>query len=329
MNNLKRIMALCDSEEEYAQLMTEFLKKHKDIPWEVQTYTSIEELLKTDSGKLTLLVVSEADFCQEMLRLNALRTVILNESGLMQWKDMTYIDKYQPAEEVFKILLQIYMEVADIPLPRTVGSNATSFLGFYSPVHRGLQTSTALTMGQLLSKDYSVLYLNFEYCAGIGELLPNLKTPDIADLLYFLNTEKDRFQLRMQTLCRQVGELKYIPPMRSGQNLLTITVSEWLCFLQKLEELGEYDYIILDLSDCLQGLFDILRMCTKIYTLEREDGISQSKMLQYEQLLEMCEYEDVVEKTKKYTIPHIQRIPDGLEHFTKGELASIVKRLLE
>ena len=30
-------MALCDTEEEYAQLMTEFLRKHKDLPWELHT----------------------------------------------------------------------------------------------------------------------------------------------------------------------------------------------------------------------------------------------------------------------------------------------------
>ena len=33
----EKVMALCDTEEEYAQQMTEFLKKHKNLPWELHT----------------------------------------------------------------------------------------------------------------------------------------------------------------------------------------------------------------------------------------------------------------------------------------------------
>jgi len=59
----------------------------------------------------------------------------------------------------------------------------------------------------------------------------------MADLLYFLNAEKDKFRLRMQTMLKHKGGLDYIPPMRSGQNLLSVTAAEWLGLLQKLEEI--------------------------------------------------------------------------------------------
>lgn len=39
------LLVLCDREEEYAQLMTEYINTHKDVPWKVHTYTDIEELL--------------------------------------------------------------------------------------------------------------------------------------------------------------------------------------------------------------------------------------------------------------------------------------------
>lgn len=113
-----RILVLCDTEEEYAQLMTDFLKKQKNLPWELRTYTDVQELLRTELEKESLLVVAESAFTEDFLQLSPARLVVLNESGLMRWENISYVDKYQKAENVLRFLLEIYMEIADNPLPR-------------------------------------------------------------------------------------------------------------------------------------------------------------------------------------------------------------------
>ena len=40
------ILALCDTEEEYARHMTEYLKAQKEAPWEVYTYTDVDEMIE-------------------------------------------------------------------------------------------------------------------------------------------------------------------------------------------------------------------------------------------------------------------------------------------
>ena len=329
MKEGEEVMVLCDPEEEYAQLMTEFLKKHKELPWKIRTYTSVDDLLRTEKAAVGLLVVSEAAYSEELQSIQTPRIIVLNESGVIRWENVCYVDKYQQADEVLREILQLYVEVADQCPPRLRRKTNTVFVGNYSPVHRCMQTSFALTMSQHLAREHSVLYLNFEHYAGIGELLPDMQTLDMADLLYFLNAEKDKFLLRMQSICRHVGKLDYIPPMKSGQNLLTITAAEWMKLLQKIEELGGYEYVILDLSESMQGLFDILRMCKKVFTLTREDRIAKSKLLQYEQLLSLCEYGDVLDKTRRLNLSHIQRLPEELEQLTRGDLAELVNDLLK
>lgn len=113
--------------------------------------------------------------------------------------------------------------------------------------------------------------------------------------------------------------------MRSGQNLLTVTAGEWMQLMRKITELGEYEYVILDLSESMQGVFDILRSCKKVYTLTTEDPVAQRKLLQYEQILELYEYEDVLKKTCKCTPPKLHRLPEELEQYTRGELAGFVR----
>ena len=324
----KGVMALCDTEEEYAQQMTEFLKKHKNLPWELHTYTRVDELLREEKGTVSMLVVAESAYRDELRALMPERLVVLSESGVLRWEDLTYVDKYQEAEEVLKCLIGIYMEIADIQLPRLQKNCKTVFIGAYSPVRRCLQTSFSLAMSQILAREHPTLYLNFEHYAGIAELLPDMQTLDMDDLLYFLNADRDKFRFRMQTMLKHKGGLDYIPPMKAGQNLLAVTGAEWLMLLQKIEELGEYEYVILDLSESMQGLFEILRLCTRVYTLTREDRIAKSKLMQYEQILALYEYEDVLEKTKQVSIAHIRRLPGELEQLTKGDLANLVRGLI-
>lgn len=329
MKEVKKLLVICDMEEEYAQLFTNFLKKQRELPWEVHTYTSAEQLLLQEKEECTLLAVAESTYCEEMEKLNPGRLVVLNESGILRWENLLYVDKYQPAEEVLRFLLQVYAEIVDANLPRLKREYSTVFMGIYSPVHRNLQTSFALTMARLLAEKHATLYINFEYCAGIGELLPNMQTMDLADLLYFLNAEKDKFRIRMQSICRKIGPLDYVPPMKSGQNLLAIRSSEWLELLRKIEELGEFEYVVLDLSESIQGLHELLRICKRIFTLKADDRVAKSKLLQYEQLLSMETYDDVTEKTRNLEPPRIRKMPEGLEQLTRGELAAWVNRILE
>lgn len=330
MGNGKDVMVLCDGEEEYARLMTDYLKRHRELPWEIHTYTAVNILLGEEwESHIVLLVVAESAYTEELKRLQPQEIVILNESGVMRWEGMRHINKYQQADSVLRELLDIYAELVTVALPGPVVKGKSCFIGMYSPVRRCMQTSFALTMSRMLSEEGRTLYLNFEHYAGSAELLPGAGMRDLADLLYFLNAEKDKFRIRMQAMVRQMGKLDYVPPMKSGQNLLTVTSGEWMQLLQKIAETGEYDYVILDLTESMQGLFDILRMCTRVFTLTGKDGIAQSKLLQYEQILALYEYEDVWNKTKKCQLPKMRNLPASLEQYTKGDLAEYVRKQIK
>ena len=47
---LHKVLALCDGEEDYAQLMSEFLRKHKNLPWVIHTYTNVDDLQKSEKS---------------------------------------------------------------------------------------------------------------------------------------------------------------------------------------------------------------------------------------------------------------------------------------
>lgn len=330
MEQKEPVLVLYDREEEYARLFSEYLKRQKELPWQIHTYTRAEELLAGEkSGEVTMLVVAESS-CEEALNtLQSTCQAILNESGTLRFHQFPNINKYQEAGQVWKELLALYVETTGIRMPLLCAEYKTRFIGMYSPVHRCLQSTFALSFAQLMAEKHPTLYLNFEHYVGIIELLPERQDRDLADLLYFLAGDEGKFPLRMQTVIQRKGNLDYIPPMRNGQNLLGITWEEWRSLFQRIEELGKYEYVILDLSESIQGLLDVLQMCIKVFTLTREDKMSQCKLDQYEQLLSLCEKEEVKGKTRKLNLPYFQRLPVEMEQYTRGELADYVRKEIE
>ena len=320
---------------EYVRLstfLTQNLKKGSSTLLQQLKEESVqaEELLAGEkSGEVTMLVVAESS-CEEALNtLQPTCQAILNESGTLRFHQFPNINKYQEAGQVWKELLALYVETTGIRIPLLCAEYKTRFIGMYSPVHRCLQSTFALSFAQLMAEKHPTLYLNFEHYVGIIELLPERQDRDLADLLYFLAGDEGKFPLRMQTVIQRKGNLDYIPPMRNGQNLLGITWEEWRSLFQRIEELGKYEYVILDLSESIQGLLDVLQMCIKVFTLTREDKMSQCKLDQYEQLLSLCEKEEVKGKTRKLNLPYFQRLPVEMEQYTRGELADYVRKEIE
>ena len=51
MEQKEPVLVLYDREEEYARLFSEYLKRQKELPWQIHTYTRAEELLERKAGR--------------------------------------------------------------------------------------------------------------------------------------------------------------------------------------------------------------------------------------------------------------------------------------
>lgn len=325
----KKIMALCDSEKDYLDSMSNYLKGKEGFPYELHSYTKPEKLVEFgQKEKIEVLLVSESDYTYEVEALDTGSTLLLNESGTVCGEKIRNIDKYQRADAVWREVLECYADSLSGEAKQLKNTEKAKIIGLYSPVRRCLQTSFALTLGQTLSEKKKVLYISFEHYAGWNQLLDRNVRGDLTALLYFAKESEEKFLCRLHAMTLKIGRLSYIPPTYAGQNLIYTKAGEWQALIERIAELGGYDYLILDLSESIQGTFELLRMCDRIYTIVREDEQARSKLAQYEELLQSYEYGDVLEKTKKQLLPCFNRLPERIEQYTGGELAEYIRRLI-
>ena len=75
----------------------------------------------------------------------------------------------------------------------------------------------------------------------------------------------------------------YIAPIRAEQDFREVTKEEWNQLLDLILEKSIYKVIILDLGDTVDGLYDLLGRCSKVYTPYIEEGAAKAKLNQYEE----------------------------------------------
>lgn len=322
----KNVLAICDSEQEYAYRLMDALSNKADFPFEMLTFTSREKLYESlQQRPVQVLLVARPDFSEEMKDW-APRVILLWEEQVPSETDLPGISKYSSVVRIMKKIAETAAETGNfVPFPQT--DHPVHFLGFYTPVGRCLQTTLAFVTGQLLARNHRVLYLNFERFSGLETLLGRTFDADFSNLLYHLQKPPEEVLGILYQMVEPVGGMEILPPAFSGVDILKLNGKEWLRLMAILRE-SRYEYVILDLSDSMQGLFEVLQNCARIYTIVREDAFAAGKLDQYEAVLKQAGGADVLKRTKRCLLPLFARLPGDLCHLMGSELALFAERML-
>ena len=319
------IFAICDSQENYVYKLTEYLNLKKMVPFQIVAFTSVEKLLEYEKkANVELLLITEELFVHAKEQFQTSHIILLNETGVERLKNYPFVYKYQSAEQIAKQILKIYGEIGDTSRLAMI-NRKIEILGIYSPIKRCLQTSFALTLGQLIGKEKKCLYLNFEAFSGFSRLLKQEYEQDFMDLMYFLNGGIEKFVYKLKGMVESIGTLDYIPPALSFMDFAQIDGKSIGLLLEEIATRTDYEVLILDLSDYLNDLFDILLVCDRIYTITKDDGMALAKLQQYEQLISYMQKDEILGRTKKVALPRFEEIPSRLEELPFSQLAEYIR----
>ena len=326
---MNHVLGICDSEVAYADQLANYFTNKRGFPFQIQLFTSFESLMEyCRKQPVSVVLISEKDYREDLKKLPIDYVVVLKEGEKRIQEEIKKIKKYQSSESIAKELLDWVSENGI--LGRAIGEGTgLKLIGVYSPAGKCLKTSFSFVLGQLLSKKHKVLYLNMESYSGLGRLMQREFSSDLSELIYYLQNSKEKFAYRLGSMVEEAGGMDLLPPFGSFLDFVSVSKEEWFQLIREIEKGSDYEYLILDLSDAVQGLFDVLRVCDMVYTLSREDGFSMAKIEQYQEILKKSNYEDIWKKTKQCTIPVIKDLPLNLLQLTYTELAEYVRECIE
>ena len=145
----RRTLAICDPEEAYACRLMDALSRREDFPFEVLAFTGAERLQDSLARKpVQILLIAQGLFREEMKDW-VRHVILLQEEENSPVQELPCVSKYSSVLRIAKKVTETAMQTEKLPFLQTVGKACV--YGFYTPVGRSLQTTLALTMGQLLA----------------------------------------------------------------------------------------------------------------------------------------------------------------------------------
>ena len=106
----KNIFAVCDLEVDYALNFMDYLNQKKNIPFEIQAFTAVENLISYGKNThIELLLISGRAMCREVRELDIGKIIILSEGVHPPELDQyPSVYKYQSSSDVIREVMECY-----------------------------------------------------------------------------------------------------------------------------------------------------------------------------------------------------------------------------
>lgn len=325
----KNTIAICDSEAGYAGTLTEYLNSRKKLPFHAEAFTDPAKFCQyAGKNQPAFLLIAEENLNQQIQALQIPHMMVLSSDRGSEEPGKKCIYKYQSAESLIREVMA-YCQEAVFPEYIYGYKRKLRLAGVYSPLGRCGKTLFALTACQIWGESRNVLYLNMEDYSGWPGPEEEDAFQNLSDLFYCLRQGK-AFP-RLENLVRTCGNLDYIPPVSSFEDLRSVSCREWSSLFDHLEKESAYHLLVLDMGNSMDQLFSILDLCDQIYMPVLEDWVSRQKLEQFKRIAFSLSdtLESRIIELHLPLAPCNEKAPDFPRNLLWGKWGEDVRKILE
>ncbi len=329
---MKKILAVYDSDEQYGKRLSEYLNRKESIPFTMVFFTNEEALVQYAAQHvIDMLLLQEAAMTKAIQELAIPRVAYLTEAqGHISGSREHFVYKFQSSDHVIRELMSCY-ETMDMQVMQAIASlKPVNIVGVYSPIARCLKTSFALTLGQVLSKNQLVLYINLEEFSGLDILLGKTFIRDLADAVYFFS--QGNMKQHLGEVVENWHNMDYIPPVSYPEDLADVNAKTLTDMIKEIAAVCHYDVILLDFGSSMRFVADLFPHCQKIYMPVLEDPMSLGKIEAFESWMGLKNQTEILMKINRLKLPFHRGFGNGemyLEQLLWGELGDYVRTLVK
>ena len=301
-------LVICDKEARYAKGLGDNISERKELTFKVYTCTSAESVhCFLESHKINVLLIDEVFPYEERRGFHAEQVFVLTKENCKDLdSEEVEIFKYQCADAILAEVIETYLRKSDVTILKKIKKQSKKLFAVYSPIHRIGKTTFATAFSKELAREKKTLYLSLEgYSAVQGE------ERNLGELMYYVRQEPEELGTRLSMIVKKQEPLEFISPMTMITDLKEITVNEWRNLFQRILEESIYENVVLDLDDCVDGLFEILQLCDWVYMPVLEDEVSHQKVSRYVEELTRLQFDDILQKTTRFLAA------DDMEEYAK------------
>lgn len=295
---MNHYLYIVDDDYEYSTKLATYLNSRDGFPFIIKCVNK-ETLYLDNAEKADLIIMDESNYKSIKNKYIKDKTIVLTESSTQEIGGIRYLSKYKSCESISKDILNYSADID--ALGSFVNRKSTlKIYGFYSPVKRCGQSTLCRELGRELSKRSSTLYLSLESFSGLETTQGKKYEKNIGDLIYSYESGRSNMGAVIGSLVENIDGVDTIPPMKGHDELAGINI--WTSIISMIETYTDYEYLIIDISDAVSDIGELLNLSNRVITIEEEDIVSKGKVNEYEEILLRRGYDEVINKTVKWQV---------------------------
>ena len=326
----KKVFGVCDSDKEYAEVLSHFIGRREGDRFSVMAFTRMEAIEGYLSrGSFDVLMMTDS-FAEEFERkgyesyMPEGMTYILSERRDEVDYGYPSIYKYQSSEAVLREVVGGYDKKNTVKKRRSAGPGV---IGVYSPVKRCGKTKFSFA----LAKEYAdrfegggagavsgagggaggigagagsgaSIFISLEDFCGPEFIKANDEMTSISDILYRCQTLPEDEIWKDAEFSRYYG-VDILGGARCPEDIRSADCSIIRFALEKLKDEGSYPAIVVDIADAVAEPEKIFEACDEIYIMTLSDESSKQKLSAWRKHMENGGYKAIIEKMRFLSPP--------------------------
>ena len=210
------------------------------------------------------------------------------------------IYKYQNCDVVLKEILKMASSIEDINVYIN-RSTTMKVIAVYTPNDSRIATSIALDIGKLLSGRASTLFISLDGMSVIPDITGIEFDMDMSDLFCENMTEGGLSNAIIGSV-RRLGNMDILPIMHNYQDMASVTNEEWKNFIRDIERKSDYEYVVIDLTESVRNLFDILKLANYICVAASKGTVDGYRYSQFMKEIEILYDSELKERINTFFV---------------------------
>ena len=210
------------------------------------------------------------------------------------------IYKYQNCDVVLKEILKMASSIEDINVYIN-RSTTMKVIAVYTPNDSRIATSIALDIGKLLSGRASTLFISLDGMSVIPDITGIEFDMDMSDLFCENMTEGGLSNAIIGSV-RRLGNMDILPIMHNYQDMASVTNEEWKNFIRAIERKSDYEYVVIDLTESVRNLFDILKLANYICVAASKGTVDGYRYRQFMKEIEILYDTELKERINTFFV---------------------------
>jgi len=261
---MKKILALYDSDVQYAGKLMEYLKNLKWEDFDILLFTRQESLADFIKYQpVEILLIGTDSLPDEMLNKNIKYIIHLTETQKDSQSQQCQIYKYRSAGNIASDIVSCYTKLEDSNEKRAFKD--VMIISVFSPVAGAEKISFAWSLAKELSHKRKTLFINLDMFPVNIAAKSEQAAYALSEYLYYFKENRPDMIEKLKEYLNYSERLSYLSGLAHGFDLLSISKEETEKFIKELKDHKEYETVVFYLGLYTEASMEILRQSDKAY----------------------------------------------------------------